>query len=102
MWTDGNPQAVVTFHAVDAQDRSLVLAQATLGDDVHNGETAEDRFFGVDFPGGIAAISISASLGGLEIDHVQFVVPCQWDLDDSGDVGVKDLLILLGNWGACA
>ncbi len=23
------------------------------------------------------------------------------DFDDSGDVGVKDLLVLLGNWGAC-
>ena len=27
--------------------------------------------------------------------------PCPADLDNSGDVGVKDLLILLGNWGPC-
>ena len=27
--------------------------------------------------------------------------PCPWDLDDSGDVGVKDLLFLLGAWGPC-
>ncbi len=26
---------------------------------------------------------------------------CLWDLDGSGDVGVKDLLILLGVWGPC-
>ncbi len=26
---------------------------------------------------------------------------CLWDLDNSGDVGVKDLLILLGAWGPC-
>ena len=26
---------------------------------------------------------------------------CPWDLDNSGDVGVKDLLILLGVWGTC-
>ncbi len=26
---------------------------------------------------------------------------CPWDLDDSGDVGVKDLLFLLGTWGPC-
>ena len=26
---------------------------------------------------------------------------CLWDLDASGDVGVKDLLILLGEWGPC-
>ncbi len=63
--------------------------------------TAEDRFFGVDFPGGIAAISISTSLGGLEIDHVQFVVPCPWDLDANGSVGVSDLLLLLASWGPC-
>ena len=28
-------------------------------------------------------------------------VLCPWDLDDSGDVGVKDLLFLLGTWGPC-
>jgi len=27
--------------------------------------------------------------------------PCPWDLDGSSDVGVKDLLILLGVWGPC-
>ena len=26
---------------------------------------------------------------------------CPWDLDASGNVGVKDLLILLGAWGPC-
>ncbi len=35
--------------------------------------------------------------------HIEFepAEPCPWDLDDSGDVGVKDLLILLGAWGPC-
>jgi hypothetical protein len=28
-------------------------------------------------------------------------VLCAWDLDNSGDVGVKDLLVLLGAWGPC-
>ena len=27
---------------------------------------------------------------------------CPWDLDGSGDVGVKDLLFLLGAWGPCS
>ena len=27
--------------------------------------------------------------------------PCPWDIDGSNDVGVKDLLILLGEWGPC-
>ncbi len=26
---------------------------------------------------------------------------CPWDIDSSGDVGVKDLLFLLGTWGSC-
>ncbi len=26
---------------------------------------------------------------------------CPWDFDDTGDVGVKDLLFLLGAWGPC-
>ena len=26
---------------------------------------------------------------------------CPWDIDNSGDVGVKDLLFLLGVWGPC-
>ncbi len=26
---------------------------------------------------------------------------CPWDLDGNNDVGVKDLLVLLGNWGPC-
>ena len=31
----------------------------------------------------------------------QVVSPCPADLDGSGDVGVKDLLFLLGTWGPC-
>jgi hypothetical protein len=27
--------------------------------------------------------------------------PCPWDLDGNNDVGVKDLLFLLGTWGPC-
>ena len=27
--------------------------------------------------------------------------PCPADFDNSGDVGVKDLLFLLGAWGPC-
>ena len=31
----------------------------------------------------------------------QVVSPCPADFDNSGDVGVKDLLFLLGTWGPC-
>ena len=43
------------------------------------------------------------------VDHPSFAaareqlcsLPCPWDLDDSGDVGVSDFLELLGAWGPC-
>ena len=39
--------------------------------------------------------------GGDNIQVWGDAMPCPWDLDNSGDVGVKDLLILLGAWGSC-
>ena len=36
---------------------------------------------------------------GVLLSHINRSVP--GDLDDDGQVGVKDLLILLGNWGPC-
>ena len=38
---------------------------------------------------------------GLVIIEVVVAGKCLWDLDGNGDVGVKDLLILLGAWGPC-
>ena len=32
----------------------------------------EDRFFGVQFAGGIRSITISNSAGGIEVDHIQY------------------------------
>ena len=29
------------------------------------------------------------------------MLPCPWDIDGDNDVGVKDLLFLLGAWGPC-
>ncbi len=41
-------------------------------------------------------------LGQASFDFTfEVAAACPWDLDDSGDVGVKDLLILLGTWGPC-
>ena len=101
MWTDGNAQAVVSFTATDAKGECLGFFQLVLGDDVNNGTTGEDRFLGFEFADGISSVSISTSLGGLEIDHLQFVLPCMWDLDGTGTVGVSDLLSLLASWGLC-
>lgn len=79
VWTDGNPNAIVTFEAFDTNGQSLGVMTKQLGDaDTGKGETAEDRFLGVEFDGGISMIRISSSFGGIEIDHVQYgyaVVP---------------------------
>ena len=53
-----------------------------------------------------AEFSCEISLGTYQGDGVKCQdsncpQPCPADLDDSGDVGVKDLLFLLGAWGAC-
>ncbi|MCH8007194.1 MAG: hypothetical protein IH888_13370 [Planctomycetes bacterium] len=36
-----------------------------------------------------------------DMDQVNCDLPCPWDLEGNGSVGVKDLLILLGVWGPC-
>lgn len=82
VWTDGGGTA--TFEAFDSIGASLgVIGPVTIGDASNSGETAEDRFFGVTFPGGISAIKISNTSGGLEVDHLQYglyasatVTPC--------------------------
>ncbi|UCD74888.1 MAG: hypothetical protein JSV91_14010 [Phycisphaerales bacterium] len=75
VWTDGNPEAPVTFEAFGADGASLGSFQAVLGDGLHSGSTDADRFLGVEFAEGISAITISAAFGGLEIDHVQYGYP---------------------------
>ena len=77
VWTDGNFDAITYFEAFGPKGESLGFLEMTLGDDGHQGATAEDRFLGVTFQGGISAIEISATLGRIELDHVQYgnIVP---------------------------
>ena len=73
VWTDGGVGATITFAAFDAA--GTVLAETTVAgipDDNYNGGTAEDRFFGVIAPAGVARIRISNSSGGIEVDHLQW------------------------------
>ncbi len=55
----------------------------------------------------LVAGSTTGSLGGpnagsWDVFVAKFPInPCPADLDGSGDVGVKDLLVLLGDWGPC-
>lgn len=98
VWTDGNPDAVFTIAASNSDGDCVVRNHVMLGDGTGDGLTEEDRFLGVEFHGGIAEMSIWTSFGGFEIDHLQLVLSCPWDLDNNGNVGAADLLALLAAW----
>jgi RHS repeat-associated protein len=71
VWTDGNGQ--VTFEAFDRQGVSMgVRGPFNFADASNNGTTGEDTFLGAYNRGGISAIKITNSSGGIEIDHLQY------------------------------
>lgn len=70
VWTDG--AGTISFEAFDALNNSLGILTGNHADGSFNGETAEDRFYGVTNPGGISRIHISNSGGGIEVDHLQY------------------------------
>lgn len=77
VWTDGGPNATVTFEAFDAFGVSLGTVVAThQGDGTYYGTTDDDRFYGVEYSGGISALRISHVGSGIEIDHLQYDLPC--------------------------
>lgn len=89
VWTDGS--GIITFSAVGANGQSLGSISATgFADGSNSATTGEDRFFGVQFEGGIRSITISNSSGGIEVDHIQYgqmaavPEPAQWGLMLSG------------------
>lgn len=73
VWTDGGPGTSVTFSAFGASGELLfTTTQSGFADNSNNGETAEDRFFGVVNAGGVSAIFMSNASGGMEVDHLQY------------------------------
>lgn len=71
VWTDST--SPVTFSAMDGDGNDLgSISRADFADGDFGGGTAEDRFFGVTFAGGIKSISISNPGGGIELDHIQY------------------------------
>jgi hypothetical protein len=73
VWTDGGFASSVTFSAYGPTGE-LLFTQTRSGfaDSSNNGETAEDRFFGVVNAAGVSSIEISNPGGGMEVDHLQF------------------------------
>jgi hypothetical protein len=78
VWTDGGGDGTVSFEAVAADGTTVICATGPVSDPgvfpdgSNNGETAEDRFFGLYDPDGITSILLSNSSGGIEMDHLQF------------------------------
>lgn len=71
VWTDG--AGTTTFEAFDSAGVSMGLfGPFNIADGSNSGTTAEDTFFGVYNRGGISAIKISNTVGGIEIDHLQY------------------------------
>ena len=90
-WTDGNSQAVTTLEAFGPNGESLGSIEfSSLDDGFSQGQTAEDRFMGAIYEGGISAIEVSADLGLIEMDHVQYgnIIPAPGALALLGLAGV--------------
>lgn len=72
VWTDG-AAGTITFSATGADGQSLGSISANgIQDGSFAATTAEDRFFGLQFAGGIQSLHISNPGGGIEIDHLQY------------------------------
>jgi len=73
VWTDGGAGSSVTFTAYGASGELLFThTESGFVDSSNNGETGEDRFFGVVNATGVSSIFISNSSGGIEVDHLQY------------------------------
>ncbi len=72
VWTDGRNDTI--FEAFDASGQSLGTIIANHENGSFNGETSDDRFYGVVNYSGISAIKISNDyrLTGIEVDHLQW------------------------------
>ena len=95
VWTDGAYPTY--FEAFGASGSSLgIIGPFDIGDDLIGGTTAEDRFFGAIDMGGISAIKILDTGGGIEVDHLQYgnavPIPAAVWLLGSGLVGLVGLV----------
>lgn len=98
VWTDGGNGATITFEAYDGTGASLGTVTGHHADSSNNGTTAEDRFYGVIYAGGIGSIRIRHSSGGLEVDHLQYgggAQGCPSDFNSDGFVDDADFLLFV-------
>lgn len=70
VWTDG--AGAVTFEAFGPNGSLGSISGSDFVDNSVAGTTGDDRFFGVSDPNGITSVRISNTIGGIEIDHIQY------------------------------
>lgn len=70
VWTDG--AGPITFEAFDSNQQSLGVIVGNHAGAQFNGATDEDRFYGMAHAGGIGSIKIFSTVGGMEVDHLQY------------------------------
>lgn len=70
VWTDGS--GFITFEAFDANGNSLGTISGDHADGSSSSTTGDDRFYGVEYAGGIGRIQIRNTSGGTEADHLQY------------------------------
>lgn len=95
VWTDGG--GTITFTAYDEHGVEIGTLTGDHADGSISGTTAEDRFYGVTHAGGISEIWIRNSSGGIEVDHLQYVVGdvCRADLNQDGTLDFFDVQAFL-------
>ena len=75
VWTDAFPPGpdTVLFEAFDSASNLIgSIGPSVVGDSSNQGETDEDRFFGISYAGGISRIQLTMGAStNFEVDHVQ-------------------------------
>ncbi len=102
VWTDG--AGTTLFEAFGPGGVPLgVIGPVAIADGSISGTTGEDRFFGVTNPGGISSIRISNTIGGIEVDHLQFGIaaaapppPSTANIPLLGPIGLVMMVLVLG------
>lgn len=69
VWTDGAGE--IAFQAFDANGLKFANAGGSFSDGKFDGGTSEDRYFGVFDSLGISKVTVSNSIGDMEVDHLQ-------------------------------
>ncbi len=95
VWTDGG--GTISFTAYDENGVEIGTLSGNHADGSFFGTTDEDRFYGVTHAEGISEIWITNSSGGIEVDHLQYVVGdvCRADLNQDGTLDFFDVQAFL-------